>query len=117
MVNNGTLYYDHDRDGTHTQLAGCEARFRNMEHETYIAIRYENDKLSGILVARYLENISGFNESYYLQFQLTSITKPDGSRALLWMASDYPQATTLECLRPLEIYRTTTILLQSNYTS
>jgi mannose-binding lectin 2 len=35
MVNNGTLYYDHDRDGTHTQLAGCEARFRN-------------DKLSGI---------------------------------------------------------------------
>lgn len=53
MVNNGTLYYDHDRDGTHTQLAGCEARFRNMEYETYVAIRYENDKLSGIFVARY----------------------------------------------------------------
>ncbi len=48
MVNNGTLYYDHDRDGTHTQLAGCEARFRNVEHETYLAVRYENDKLSGI---------------------------------------------------------------------
>lgn len=48
MVNNGTLYYDHDRDGTHTQLAGCEARFRNVEYDTYLAIRYENDKLTGI---------------------------------------------------------------------
>lgn len=48
MVNNGSLSYDHDRDGTHTQLAGCEARFRNVEHETYVAIRYENDQLSGI---------------------------------------------------------------------
>ena len=47
MINNGTLHYDHDRDGTHTQLAGCEAKFRNLDHETYIAIRYENDKLSG----------------------------------------------------------------------
>nr|CAG4648696.1 EOG090X07L3 [Polyphemus pediculus] len=46
MINNGSLHYDHDRDGTHTQLAGCEAKFRNLEHETYVAIRYENDKLS-----------------------------------------------------------------------
>lgn len=46
MINNGSLHYDHDRDGTHTQLAGCEAKFRNLDHETYIAIRYENDKLS-----------------------------------------------------------------------
>ena len=46
MVNNGTLHYDHDRDGTHTQLAGCEARFRNVEHTTQMKIRYENDVLS-----------------------------------------------------------------------
>nr|CAG4643264.1 EOG090X07L3 [Ilyocryptus agilis] len=46
MVNNGSLHYDHDRDGTHTQLAGCEAKFRNVEHDTYVAIRYENDKLT-----------------------------------------------------------------------
>ncbi|XP_026479110.1 vesicular integral-membrane protein VIP36 isoform X1 [Ctenocephalides felis] len=45
MVNNGTLHYDHDRDGTHTQLAGCEARFRNSNHDSYIRIRYENDVL------------------------------------------------------------------------
>lgn len=47
MVNNGTLHYDHDRDGTHTQLAGCEARFRNSNHDSYIRIRYENDVLGG----------------------------------------------------------------------
>ncbi|XP_076295456.1 vesicular integral-membrane protein VIP36 isoform X2 [Lasioglossum baleicum] len=46
MVNNGSLHYDHDRDGTHTQLAGCEAKFRNLEHDTHIAIRYERDILT-----------------------------------------------------------------------
>ncbi|KAI1278081.1 Vesicular integral-membrane protein VIP36 [Halotydeus destructor] len=46
MVNNGTVTYDHDRDGTHTELAGCEARFRGSEHETYLSIRYENEVLT-----------------------------------------------------------------------
>jgi len=46
MVNNGSLTYDHDRDGTHTMLGGCEVKFRNMQHETWIAIRYENDRLT-----------------------------------------------------------------------
>nr|CAG4651889.1 EOG090X07L3 [Triops cancriformis] len=46
MVNNGTLHYDHDRDGTHTQIAGCEGKIRNVEHDTYVAIRYERDTLS-----------------------------------------------------------------------
>ena len=46
MVNNGSISYDHDRDGTHTMLGGCTLQFRNMNHETWIAIRYENDKLT-----------------------------------------------------------------------
>lgn len=46
MVNNGSLHYDHDRDGTHTELDGCESHFRKATHETYIAIRYENGKLT-----------------------------------------------------------------------
>ncbi|EGI58708.1 VIP36-like protein [Acromyrmex echinatior] len=46
MVNNGSLHYDHDRDGTHTQLAGCEAKFRNLEYDTHISIRYERDILT-----------------------------------------------------------------------
>ena len=61
MVNNGTLHYDHDRDGTHTQLAGCEAKFRNLDHETYIAIRYENDKLS---VSIDIDNKSGWKPCF-----------------------------------------------------
>lgn len=47
MVNNGSLHYDHDRDGTHTQLAGCEAKFRNYNHDTYISILYKDDTLVG----------------------------------------------------------------------
>ena len=54
MINNGTLHYDHDRDGTHTQLAGCEAKFRNFEHDTHIAIRYERDTLTGIIIVYFL---------------------------------------------------------------
>lgn len=46
MVNNGSLHYDHDLDGTHTSLSGCEANFRGIQHETYIAIRYERDRLT-----------------------------------------------------------------------
>ncbi|KAH0956312.1 hypothetical protein HN011_008084 [Eciton burchellii] len=46
MVNNGSLHYDHDRDGTHTQLSGCEAKFRNVEYDTHIAIKYERNILS-----------------------------------------------------------------------
>lgn len=49
MINNGTMHYDHDRDGTHTQLAGCEAKFRNLNYDTHVAIRYENDVLTGML--------------------------------------------------------------------
>lgn len=49
MVNNGTLHYDHDRDGTHTQLAGCEAKFRNLNYDTHISIKYERDVITGIV--------------------------------------------------------------------
>ena len=46
MVNNGSLSYDHDRDGTHTMLGGCEVKFRNKAHETVVAVRYEGDRLT-----------------------------------------------------------------------
>lgn len=45
MVNNGTLHYDHDRDGTHTMVSGCEAKFRNKDYDTFIAIRYQDNEL------------------------------------------------------------------------
>lgn len=46
MVNNGTLAYDHDRDGTHTEIDGCESKFRGVDHETYLSVRYYNDTLT-----------------------------------------------------------------------
>ncbi|XP_064630591.1 vesicular integral-membrane protein VIP36-like isoform X2 [Lineus longissimus] len=46
MVSNGSLHYDHDRDGTHTELAGCESQIRNKDHDTLIAIRYTGNTLT-----------------------------------------------------------------------
>lgn len=47
MINNGSFQYDHDRDGTHTQLAGCEVKVRNLQTETHILIRYTGNTLTG----------------------------------------------------------------------
>ncbi|CAB3369477.1 Hypothetical predicted protein [Cloeon dipterum] len=59
MINNGSLHYDHDRDGTHTQLAGCEAKLRNLEHDTHVNIRYEKDTLT---VSTDIENKAAWKE-------------------------------------------------------
>ncbi|XP_068156257.1 vesicular integral-membrane protein VIP36 isoform X1 [Drosophila tropicalis] len=71
MVNNGSWSYDHDRDGTHTQLAGCEVRFRNVDYETLISIRYENDILS---VSTDLENKNEWKNC----FVVTNVELPTG---------------------------------------
>ena len=46
MINNGSMHYDHDRDGTHTMIGGCEVKFRNFAHDTFVNIRYENDVIT-----------------------------------------------------------------------
>ena len=46
MINNGTLSYDHDRDGTHSQVAGCHSKFRKRKHDTYVIISYIDQVLS-----------------------------------------------------------------------
>ena len=46
MINNGTLHYDHDMDGTHTQIGGCVAKFRNLD-DTHLSIKYLHDTLTG----------------------------------------------------------------------
>ncbi|XP_069140123.1 vesicular integral-membrane protein VIP36-like [Argopecten irradians] len=61
MVNNGSMSYDHDRDGTHTQLAGCEAKFRNKDHSTYLAIRYHDNILK---VSMDIDNKNGWKECF-----------------------------------------------------
>lgn len=71
MVNNGSFHYDHDRDGTHTQLAGCEATLRNLDYDTHIAIRYENDVLT---VSTDLENKAAWKEC----LQVKGVRLPTG---------------------------------------
>lgn len=62
MINNGTLHYDHDRDGTHTQLSsGCVAKFRNLEHDTYISVKYVHDTLT---VSTDIDNKQVFKECF-----------------------------------------------------
>lgn len=71
MINNGSLTYDHDRDGTLTQLAGCEAKFRNVDYNTYLSIRYLNDKLT---VMTDLEN----KHEWKVCFEADNVKLPTG---------------------------------------
>ncbi|CAH8548566.1 unnamed protein product [Heterobilharzia americana] len=44
MINDGTKQYDHDKDGTLTELAGCSSNFRNNDY-SMATIRYANNQL------------------------------------------------------------------------
>uniref|UniRef100_A0A8C3ICL3 Lectin, mannose binding 2 n=1 Tax=Chrysemys picta bellii TaxID=8478 RepID=A0A8C3ICL3_CHRPI len=46
MVNNGSLAYDHSKDGRWTELAGCTADLRNQNHDTFLAVRYSRGRLT-----------------------------------------------------------------------
>lgn len=46
MVNNGSLTYDHSKDGRWTELAGCTADLRNRNHDTFLAVRYSRGRLT-----------------------------------------------------------------------
>ncbi|KAF5909432.1 VIP36-like protein isoform X1, partial [Clarias magur] len=46
MVGNGTISYDHERDGRPTELGGCNAMVRNLKHDTFIFIRYVRRRLT-----------------------------------------------------------------------
>lgn len=71
MVNNGSLHYDHDMDGTHTQLAGCEVKLRNLNHDTHIAVRYEDENLT---VSTDFENKAAWKEC----FKVSGVKLPTG---------------------------------------
>ncbi|XP_053619368.1 vesicular integral-membrane protein VIP36 isoform X2 [Plodia interpunctella] len=71
MINNGSLHYDHDRDGTHTQLSGCEAKFRNYNHDTHISIIYKHDTL---IVSTDLEGKNAWKEC----FKVENVQLPTG---------------------------------------
>ncbi|MPC94740.1 Vesicular integral-membrane protein VIP36 [Portunus trituberculatus] len=62
MINNGSLHYDHDRDGTHTQLsAGCVSKFRNLDHDTFVSIKYVHDTLT---VSTDIDNKQQFKQCF-----------------------------------------------------
>ncbi|XP_036953907.1 VIP36-like protein [Acanthopagrus latus] len=46
MLGNGTLSYDHDRDGRPTELGGCTAMARNTIYDTFLLVRYSNKRLT-----------------------------------------------------------------------
>ncbi|XP_016410548.1 lectin, mannose-binding 2-like a [Sinocyclocheilus rhinocerous] len=49
MVGNGTISYDHERDGRPTELGGCNAMVRNLKHDTFLFIRYVRRRLTIML--------------------------------------------------------------------
>ncbi|XP_060916671.1 lectin, mannose-binding 2-like a isoform X1 [Labrus mixtus] len=46
MVGNGTISYDHERDGRPTELGGCNGMVRNLKHDTFLFIRYIRRRLT-----------------------------------------------------------------------
>ncbi|KAM3925306.1 VIP36-like protein isoform 3-T3 [Leptodactylus fuscus] len=46
MVSNGSLAYDHTRDGRPTELGGCTAMVRNLNHDSFLVIRYVKRRLT-----------------------------------------------------------------------
>lgn len=46
MLNDGTREYDHDADGTQTELAGCQASFRGKDWPTKAKVSYVNRTLT-----------------------------------------------------------------------
>ncbi|XP_034026909.1 lectin, mannose-binding 2-like b [Thalassophryne amazonica] len=46
MLGNGTLSYDHDRDGRPTELGGCTAMVRNSVYDTFLLVRYSKNRLT-----------------------------------------------------------------------
>ncbi|CAI9552068.1 unnamed protein product, partial [Staurois parvus] len=49
MVSNGSLTYDHSRDGRLTEIGGCTAMVRNLNHDTFLVIRYVKRRLTVML--------------------------------------------------------------------
>ncbi|KAF3849067.1 hypothetical protein F7725_015564 [Dissostichus mawsoni] len=46
MVGNGSISYDHERDGRPTELGGCNAMVRNLKQDTFLFIRYVRRRLT-----------------------------------------------------------------------
>ncbi|XP_038137966.1 lectin, mannose-binding 2-like a isoform X2 [Cyprinodon tularosa] len=46
MVGNGSISYEHERDGRPTELGGCNAMVRNLKHDTFLFIRYVRRRLT-----------------------------------------------------------------------
>ncbi|KAI1900515.1 hypothetical protein AGOR_G00050730 [Albula goreensis] len=46
MVGNGSVKYDHERDGRPTELGGCTAIVRNLNHDTFLMVRYVRRRLT-----------------------------------------------------------------------
>ncbi|XP_029961428.1 VIP36-like protein [Salarias fasciatus] len=46
MLGNGSVEYDHERDGRPSELGGCSAMVRNAVYDTFILVRYEKNRLT-----------------------------------------------------------------------
>ncbi|XP_028315494.1 vesicular integral-membrane protein VIP36-like [Gouania willdenowi] len=82
MVNNGSLNYDHGKDGRSSELGGCSAEIRNREHDTYLAVRYSRERLT-VLQTHTHTHIGCFHTFYLSSTHnfLNNITQPKRSVA------------------------------------
>ncbi|KAG8040183.1 hypothetical protein G9C98_000753 [Cotesia typhae] len=104
MINNGSLHYDHDRDGTHTQLAGCEAKFLSTDISNKAAWQ-ECFKVNGIkLPTGYYFGISATTGDLsdhhdILSVKLYELDLPDSLKDTEDRSNIIPSATFFESPR------------------
>lgn len=68
MVNNGSVSYDHGKDGRSSELGGCSAEIRNRDHDTYLAIRYSKGRLTVCRQTRFY--VFRISNGLYLLFEV-----------------------------------------------
>ncbi|TSR04290.1 VIP36-like protein [Bagarius yarrelli] len=49
MVGNGTVAYDHEKDGRNADLGGCQAAVRNVDYDTFVLVRYMKNTLTVLM--------------------------------------------------------------------
>ncbi|KAJ8414094.1 hypothetical protein AAFF_G00066920 [Aldrovandia affinis] len=71
MVGNGSVIYDHDQDGRPTELGGCTAILRNLNHDTFLMVRYVRRRLTVMV------NIDG-KQDWRDCFDMPGVRLPQG---------------------------------------
>lgn len=104
VVNDGTIDYDHDSDGTSQQLSGCQSFFRNVDYDTYVRILYRKQVLKVMLDTKgtntwttcFLVKDLSLPTGYFFGLSASTGDLADNHDILSFKVSEAPQITSEE---------------------